>query len=325
MASLRAHIFDCMVRWQVKPKLARHMDDVAAVRRIFDQTGFPDPPGIAFRPGRVGGVAGEWAERAGLPAAAPRLLYLHGGGFVGCSARTHRPLIGGLARHGLRIFAPDYRLAPEHPFPAALDDAAAAWDAFAAQGPAGLAGDSAGGNLALALMLRARRDGAALPGAAALFSPATDMAGTGASMRENARRDAMFDPSGMHHMVQAYVAGHDPADPLVSPLLGDLAGLPPLLLHVGAREVLRDDSVRLAEKARAAGVAVSLTVWPVVPHVWQFAGSFLPEARRSLAEAAAFLKQHVPAAAAPEPAADPASAGGPTEAGHPASAGPETV
>jgi monoterpene epsilon-lactone hydrolase len=292
LPSLRAHLFDWIIRWQVKPKLARAAGDVAAIRRIFDQTGFPDPPGVVFRPGEVGGVPGEWAERPGLAPDAPRLLYLHGGGFIGCSPRTHRPLTGGFAGRGLRVFCPDYRLAPEHPFPAALDDAASCWSAFAAAGPAGLAGDSAGGNLALALMLRARRAGLPLPEAAVLFSPATDMRGTGGSMRANARRDAMFDPTKMEPMVEAYLAGHDPDDPLVSPLRGDLTGLPPLLFHVGAREVLRDDSVRFAEKAKEAGVAVTLRVWPVVPHVWQLAHSFLPEARRSLAEAAAFLTSH---------------------------------
>ncbi|TGD98397.1 alpha/beta hydrolase [Methylobacterium nonmethylotrophicum] len=289
MPSLRAHLFDWIIRRQVKPKLARAAGDIAAVRRIFDQASFPDPPGIVFRPGEVGGIPGEWAERPGLAPDAPRLLYLHGGGFIGCSPRTHRPVIGGLAGRGLRIFSPDYRLAPEHPFPAALDDAAACWSAFAAAGPAGLAGDSAGGNLALALMLRARRDGLPLPTAAVLFSPSTDMLGEGESMRANARRDAMFDPTKLQHLAEAYLAGHDPADPLASPLRGDLAGLPPLLFHVGAREVLRDDSVRFAAKARDAGVDATVTVWPVVPHAWQLAHSFLPEARRSLAEAAAFL------------------------------------
>lgn len=116
-------------------------------------------------------------------------------------------------------------------------------------------------------------------------------------MRTNAGRDAMFDPAKLQALVDAYLAGHDPADPLASPLRGDLAGLPPLLFHVGAREVLRDDSVRFAEKAKAAGVSATVTVWPVVPHVWQLAQTFLPEARRSLSEAAAFLKRH---ATAPE-------------------------
>ncbi|MEH3148224.1 MAG: alpha/beta hydrolase [Methylobacterium frigidaeris] len=292
MATLRAYLADWIIRTQIKPKLARARDPIE-VRRIFEAGRLPDPPGIRFTPGRVGGVAGEWVEAAS-GGGGPRLLYLHGGGFIGCSPRTHRPITGAFARHGFRLFVPDYRLAPEHPFPAALDDAAAVWAEMAAEGPLALAGDSAGGNLSLALMLRAKGEGLTLPAAAVLFSPATDMLGTGPSMRSNARRDAMFNPEGMNHLVEAYLAGHDPADPLASPLYGDLAGLPPLLIHVGEREVLRDDSVRFAEKARAAGVAVSLRLWPVVPHVWQISGAFLPEARRSLAEAAAFLRRHAP-------------------------------
>ncbi|QRE73538.1 alpha/beta hydrolase [Methylobacterium aquaticum] len=292
MPSLRAHVFDWIVRFQVKPKFARTGGDVAAVRRLMNQAKFPEPPGIVFREGSVGGIPGEWAERPDLAADAPRLFYLHGGGFIACSPRTHRSVTGGFALRGFRVFCPDYRLAPEHPFPAALDDAAAAWSAFAAAGPAGIAGDSAGGNLSLALMLRARRDGLPLPSAAVLFSPSTDMLGEGASMLANARRDAMFDPTKLQGLVDAYLAGHDPTDPLASPLRGDLAGLPPLLFHVGAREVLRDDSVRFAEKAKAAGVSATVTVWPVVPHVWQLAQTFLPEARRSLSEAATFLKSH---------------------------------
>lgn len=292
MTSLRAYFFTSIIRWQVRPKIARAGGDVAAIRRIFNQASFPEPPGVTFREGSVGGIPGEWAERAGLAPDAPRLFYLHGGGFIGCSPRTHRSLTGAFAGRGFRVFCPDYRLAPEHPFPAALDDAAASWSAFAAAGPAGVAGDSAGGNLALALMLRARRDGLPMPDAAVLFSPSTDMQGGGESMRSNARRDAMFDPEKLQHLVDLYLAGHDPADPLASPVNGDPTGLPPLLFHVGEREVLRDDSVRFAEKARAAGVDATVKTWPVVPHVWQIAHSFLPEGRRSLSEAAAFLKTH---------------------------------
>ncbi len=221
------------------------------------------------------------------------LLYLHGGGFIACSPRTHRPITGWFARHGFRVFAPDYRLAPEHPFPAAVEDAVAAWRALRAATPGRIvvAGDSAGGNLSLALMLALRNEGAVLPDAAALFSPATDMAGTGGSMHSNSGRDAMFRGDALQHLAAAYLGGADPRTPLASPLYGDLAGLPPLLIHVGEREVLRDDSTRLAERARAAGVLVDLQVWPVVPHVWQLAHATVPEARRSLAAAAAFLKQ----------------------------------
>lgn len=289
MASLRAHLYAFAVRRMVRPRLG-DMSDLASVRRVFDGASFPDPLDVTYRPGILGGIQGEWVIPAPSERPETRLFYIHGGGFVACSARTHRPVTGSFARRGLTVFAPDYRLAPGHPFPAAIDDIVAAWTEFAALGPAAVAGDSAGGNLALALMLRLREAGLPLPRAAALFSPVTDLVGTGLSHRANARRDAMFDPEGLRRLRPAYLGAADPADPLASPLLADLAGLPPLLLHVGERELLRDDSIRLAEKARAAGVPVELTVFPVVPHAWQFAGYRVPEARRSLSEATRFLR-----------------------------------
>lgn len=291
MASLRAHLASYMVRRNVRNRLGS-MDDVAKVRAVFGGRSFPDPAGATYEAGSVGGVRGEWVRPTRADKPERRLLYLHGGGFVACSPRTHRPVTGALAQRGFTVFAADYRLAPEHPFPAAVDDACAAWTGLAAEGPAAIAGDSAGGNLALVAMLLARKGGVPLPTAAALFSPVTDFVAADGSRISNARRDAMFDPRAMANLGPMYLAGADPADPRVSPLFGHLAGLPPLLFHVGEREVLRDDSVRMAEKARAAGVTVSLTVFPVVAHVWQFAHSMLPEARKSLDLAAEFLHAH---------------------------------
>jgi acetyl esterase/lipase len=290
MTSLRAYAYAWLVKRNVRARLGQ-MLDIEQVRKTLEAPAFPDPGGVTYEPGFVGGIAGEWVCRDAA-AGKPRLLYLHGGGFIACSARTHRPVTGYLAQRGFAVFAPDYRLAPEHPFPAAIEDAVTVWRAFAAEGPAVLAGDSAGGNLALALLLSARDAGLALPRAAALFSPATDFLGEGASHTANAARDAMFAPEGLAQLLPVYLAGADPAQPLASPLYADLTGLPPLLLHVGERELLRDDSTRLAERARDAGVSVDLTVFPVVPHVWQFAHGFLPEARRSLDRAIAFLKAH---------------------------------
>jgi monoterpene epsilon-lactone hydrolase len=287
MTSLRAYAYAWLVKRNVRARLGP-MLDIAQVRKTLEAPAFPDPGGVTYAPGSVGGITGEWVYRDAA-AGKPRLLYLHGGGFIACSARTHRPVTGYLAQRGFAVFAPNYRLAPEHPFPAAIEDAVAVWRAFAAEGPAVLAGDSAGGNLALALLLSARDAGLTLPRAAALFSPATDFLGAGASHTANAARDAMFAPEGLARLLPVYLAGADPAQPLASPLYADLTGLPPLLLHVGERELLRDDSTRLAERAREAGVAVDLTVFPVVPHVWQFAHGFLPEARRSLDRAVAFL------------------------------------
>ena len=290
MASWQAYVAALLVRQHVKPRLG-DMADLARVRAVFESAKPLPVPGARIRPDRMGDIPGEWVEGRGEAPAT--LLYLHGGGFIAGSPRTHRLITAAFAARGFRVFTPEYRLAPEHPFPAAVNDAVAAWRALRASGPGRMvvAGDSAGGNLALALMLALRDAGEALPDAAALFSPATDLAGTGASLRENSWRDPMFDGDALAHLVAAYLNGTDPRTPLASPLYGDLAGLPPLLIHVGEREVLRDDSVRLAERARAASVPVELQVWPVVPHVWQFAHAFIPEARRSLADAAAFLHQ----------------------------------
>ncbi len=296
MASLRAYFGAYMVRNRVRGPLARARD-AAAFRRIFEAPTFPDPKGVTYEPGLVGGVRGEWIRPKTGPAR--RMLYIHGGGFIACSPRTHRPVTGALASRGFTIFAPDYRLAPEHPFPAAVDDIAAVWTAFSAEGAACVAGESAGGNLALVLMGEARARGLPMPWAAALFSPATDFVSEDGSRVTNAWRDAMFDPQALAAIRPMYLGRADPADPRISPIYGDPAGFPPLLFHVGDREVLRDDSVRMAERARAAGVVTELKVFPVVSHAWQFAAGVLPEARTSLDEAAAFLKAHAPESPAP--------------------------
>ncbi len=289
MASLQAHFLDLVIRVQFKRRM-KGSTDLAQVRRTLEGGSLPIPKDVTFTPATVGGVKGEWV-RAGATDAT--LLYLHGGGYFACSPRTHRPITAAYARRGFAVFVPDYRLAPEHPFPAAIEDADAAWrgllDAGHQAGALAVSGDSAGGGLALALMLTLRDRGDALPCAAALFSPWTDLAGTGASVVDNASRDAMFWAPGLVK-AGAFYLGAQPADTkLASPLYADLSGLPPLLVHVGEREILRDDSIRLADRARKAGVDVDLRVWNVVPHVWQLA-QFVPEARHSLDLAAAFLR-----------------------------------
>jgi acetyl esterase/lipase len=301
MASFRAHLASFLVKRRIRSKLAR-ITDVRDIRKVFGQTQPPLPKEVTFHSAAIGGINGEWAERS--TPARTTVMYIHGGGFVACSPQTHRPITAALAKRGFRVFAPAYRLAPEHPFPAAVDDVVAAWRALRqmVDGPMVVAGDSAGGNLALALMISLRDRGENLPAAAALFSPATDFAGTGGSLRENGRRDAMFRPEILEQFRVAYLGGADPKNPLVSPLYANLKGLPPLFIEVGQSEVLRDDAVRLAERAKDAGVHAELKVWPVVPHVWQMADAFIPEARRSLDAAANFL--HGKAAAA-VPAAEP--------------------
>lgn len=299
MASLRARMLNVMIRLLVKRRL-NGVKDLAGARAVLDNNKRPIPLGIACRNAMLGGVAGEWVIRKRGLAAPPVLLYLHGGGYIACSPRSHRPITTSFAKTGFAVFAPDYRLAPEHPFPAAVDDAEAVWDALVAAGHdpgrIAVAGDSAGGGLALALMIRLRDKGKPLPAAAVLFSPWTDLAGTGESFTTNAGRDPMFTPSGIHDAAGLYLNGADPRTPEASPCYAKLAGLPPLLIEVGERELLRDDSTRISARAEAENVPVTLTVWPVVPHVWQIVGGLLPEARQSLRHAADFLRQHLGAA-----------------------------
>ncbi len=297
MASWQAHALDALIRVQVKRKM-KNKPSLEQVRRVMNAGTLPAPKDVDYRTGSVGGIYGEWVGQPVLAEDAPVLLYLHGGGYFACSPRTHRPITGSFARAGLRVFVPDYRLAPEHPYPAAVEDARAAWQGLRASGYAAdgmaVAGDSAGGGLSLALMVALREAGEALPAAAVLFSPWTDLAGTGESIRTNAKREAMFDVNSAEIGADFYLGGADPRTPGISPLYADLHGLPPLLIHVGDREVLRDDATRVTKKARDAGVRVEERVWPVVPHVWQMA-AFVPEARESLARAAEFVKTELKA------------------------------
>jgi monoterpene epsilon-lactone hydrolase len=300
MSSWQAHALNLLIRVQVKRRLKGNTG-LARARAILGGGKLPAPAGVNFRESAVGGISGEWVTRAHGSGSAPVLLYLHGGGYFACSPRTHRPITASFAKAGFEVFVPDYRLAPEHPYPAAVDDAETVWNALLAAGhDAGtltVAGDSAGGGLALALMIRLRDKGKVRPAAAVLFSPWTDLAATGDSLRGNARRDPMFRPQGIPNVAAWYLNGADPRTPEASPLYATLTDLPPLFIEVGEREVLRDDSTRLAARAEIQGVSVTLGVWPVVPHVWQIACAYLPEGRQSLQRAAAFLHQHVGASA----------------------------
>jgi acetyl esterase/lipase len=258
--------------------------------------------GVTIRDFTDSGLRGEWLTPPGEPGGRV-LLYLHGGGYFFCSPRTHRPVTVNLCRRARAYtLALRYRLAPEHPFPAALEDAVGAylWLLDMGYHPAqiGLAGDSAGGGLALATLVYLRDSGLPLPAAAVCFSPWTDLAGTGRSLDANDEMCAMFSAQAIRRGAQIYLAGADPRSPLVSPLYADLRGLPPLLLHVSDSEVLLDDSTRLAEKAREAGVPTRLKVWPRQPHVWQLFAPVLPEGRQSLQEAAEFLCAHLRAGSA---------------------------
>jgi epsilon-lactone hydrolase len=255
---------------------------------VFGQLPLGDD--VALEPRTVGGVPAVDVNVAGADGDGV-ILYLHGGGYVIGTPRSGANLAAPLARRtGLRAVALDYRLAPENPFPAAVDDALAAYKELLGTGREVLvAGDSAGGGLALATILAARREGLPLPPAAVVFSPWVDMTLSGASMDARGEFDPLFSRAHMQAYVDQYLAGHDPKDELASPLLADLTGLPPLLIQVGTAEVLLDDSLRLAVRAAEHEVDVSLDVVAGAPHVYQFNVGLMDEADAALTRAAQWL------------------------------------
>ncbi|MEO1001179.1 MAG: alpha/beta hydrolase fold domain-containing protein, partial [Pseudomonadota bacterium] len=230
--------------------------------------------------------------------AAPLLLYFHGGGYFQGSPRTHRALAAALAgRAGMAARVPDYRLAPEHPFPAAPEDARALYLGLLAAGlrPGRivLAGDSAGGGLALALLHVIGAEGLPWPAATVVFSPWTDLTVSGESVRTNAGADPLLPASRLADVGAAYLAGADARDPRASPLFGQFAGAPPTLIQASRHEILRDDSVRMAGVLRDQGVDVTLELSDRLPHVWQIFQGRLPEADAALDRAGAFLRAHL--------------------------------
>ncbi len=261
-------------------------------RRVLEGSLNPPVPRALRRlvrvdPGEVGGVPGEWVTRIGFDDDLT-LLYLHGGAYLGGSPATHRQFTCRLTwALGTKTFVPDYRLAPEHRFPAAVDDAVVVFDALGEHDIV-VAGDSAGGGLACALLLRLRDEGRRLPVGAILFSPYTDLEHTAASIVTNAATDYL--PLGESSPNTAYLGDHDPRDPLASPMYGDFAGIPPLLIFAGSREVILDDATRLADKAIADGASVTLHIEPDMIHVWPAILPSHPAAARALAIAADFVR-----------------------------------
>lgn len=280
--------------------------DIEAIRSGAGQMSLPVPEGVSIEAVDAGGVPGEWVR---APEADPdrRLLYLHGGGYVMMSPVTHRSLTGGISQQsGCSVLAIDYRMAPEHPFPAAVDDAVAALRWIRENGPAGaaeaaavfIAGDSAGGGLTLSTLVATRDAGDPLPNAAVTLSAWTDLAGTGESIQTRAEADPMLggarteDGDGLGRMAGLYLGDADAKTPLASPLYADLGGLPPLLMQVGDAEILLDDTKRVAERAAAAGVDVTLEVEPEAFHVFQLFGAMLPEAQAAVGRIGAFIRKH---------------------------------
>jgi monoterpene epsilon-lactone hydrolase len=270
--------------------------DVPTLRAAFGElmARVPVAPDVQQNPVEIGGVAGVEVTIEGNEAENV-ILYFHGGVYVIGYAAATVPLVGDLVRRtGTKAITLEYRLAPEHPYPAAVDDARAAYVGLLAQGIApgqiALAGESAGGGLAVALLLALREAGVPLPSCGYLMSPYADLTLSGETLAAKRSVDPLLTPEGLRARVPDYVAGADASDPYISPIFGDLRGLPPLLIQVGSHEVLLSDALRLAGRAAISDVPVALEVTPGVPHVFQAYAALLDEAGAALDRASDFVK-----------------------------------
>ncbi|MCI0516764.1 MAG: alpha/beta hydrolase [Woeseiaceae bacterium] len=299
MISLRARL----VRMMSKQYFKRITPDtdVAELRKTWDEltSNLKTAPGVRRREATVGDITCEWLVPDKCDET-PVILYLHGGIYMLGSAHTHRRMVSFIARAaGMRALIPNYRLAPEHPFPAAIEDATLIYRKMLEQGIAAgrmaIAGDSAGGGLTMATLLSLKNSGDPLPAAAVLLSPWVDLAAKGETLKTRAGVDPWFDPDNMPEMVRRYCGNRDPKAPLISPLYGDLSGLPPLLIQVGDHEILLSDSTRLAERVTKTGGSATLQVWPEMWHVFQYFIGQMPESAKAIADIGSFLKKTVTA------------------------------
>ncbi len=298
--NLRLRLLNWVLHTFEKPRLAQTSDPILARKHFHDQRFlFYDPPFTTYLPDSLGSVPAIWVSRRvrsqGL------LLYFHGGAYLMGSPATHRGMVARLASLiGVPALLPDYRKAPEHPFPAAFEDAWTAWQAVLARGypPESiiLGGDSAGGGLALALLSRICMSGGPRPAAVFACSPWTDLTLSGASMVENASADHLLPASRTVAARDSYLAGADPADPRASPLFAKFPNCPPVLLQAAKTEILRDDAKRMAEVLRAEGAEVALDLLGDLPHVWTIFQGWLPEADDALTRTADFTtaRLHAP-------------------------------
>ena len=295
MASVRSQLLAVFLRMTVKKKFARS-GDLIKERASMDKM---CAMSVKCKSGRlevIGGVAGEWHE-AQLGSKETVVLYLHGGGYVLGSPTSHAGMAAMMADLAqARVFVLDYRLAPETPFPGALEDAISAYKALLEKGEKPekivIAGDSAGGGLAVALMVALKEGGVPLPAAGVCLSPWADLSFSGDSMQTNAKADSILCRQSLAWLGGQYLAGLAPNDPRVSPIFADLTGLPPLLIQVGSDEVLLDDAVRLNKVAKKAGVDSTLEVWNGQVHVWPLMSKLIPEARQALQGIGTFIKTH---------------------------------
>lgn len=298
MPSLNSQIVSLACRAIIKRRLTEPQEILRHLRFVLKFTRAvhkPTPRKAQITEARESNLAGEWIEWKDRENDLT-MLFFPGGGYIACSAKSHRPLTLAMARHArARVFALNYRVAPEHPFPAALDDAIAAYRLLLRQGVAPqrliVSGVSAGGGLALALLVALRDAGEAMPAGAVCMSPWADLACTGESLKTNAETCAMFHTESFVPASQIYLNGTNPTHPLVSPLYADLTGFPPLQIFASNSETLRDDAVRMAERARQFDVNVDLQVWDGLPHVWPIFYDLMPEARKAVRLVGQFTRE----------------------------------
>ncbi|UCD75925.1 MAG: alpha/beta hydrolase [Phycisphaerales bacterium] len=300
MPSLRSHIFRLFLRFAIAPRFRKAGESVAELRKVFAKLAKYQkiPSGIDVQSTTVGVVAGEWV--AGPDAAEDRVvLFLHGGACIMGSPATHRELASHVALAGAaRVLVIDYRLAPEHPFPAAVEDAMKAYRSLMEEGLSSnhivIGGDSSGGGLTLQTLISLRDAGTPLPRAAFFLSPQTDwIRFDGESFKTRARKDPLMTLSTCRFTASCYVGQNDPSTPLLSPAHMNLSGLPPMLIHAGDREILLSDATRLADGAHEAGVNVTFKVWDGLWHGFHASASVVPEARRAISELGMFVREHL--------------------------------
>lgn len=292
-----------LAKGAVKPVISR----LRFSRRFmkFSQLGFdtvtlalPVPSDVHIARAQVGGVPGEWLITGRRVRSNRVVLYFHGGAYFFGSPRSHRAVTWRLSHYcRAKVLALDYRQPPDWSYPAPLEDAVRAYRALLDMGYSSdhivLAGDSAGGNLALVTLLRLRELGLPMPSSAVLISPWGDLTCSGDSMRDNAEKDPLIPLPALNLVSASYSRGYDPASPMISPVFADFTGLPPLLVQVGSTELLYSDSVRISQQAERAGVACQLQVWEQMPHVFHALAAWLPEARHALQEIGAFVHGHL--------------------------------
>jgi acetyl esterase/lipase len=298
--SIQAFLTRWYLRSQFKPQPGVHVsvDEARQGMARLSHWQVPLPKGVHLKSLAADTAAGLCpAEWLSVDAPQRSVLYFHGGGYFSCGLDTHRPVAAAISRRAqARVLSVDYRLAPEHPCPAAVDDALAWYRELLSDTPAAqivIAGDSAGGGLVVACLQAALHQGLPMPAGAVLFSPWVDLASTGESIHTQAQSDVMFNPENLVDAAKLYLAGRSATDPMASPLYGSMLGMPPLLIFASKSEILLSDATRLHDKALVAGVSSQLVLQPNMPHVWPIM-VMLPEAKASLRQVAAFMRERVP-------------------------------